>query len=796
MILKKLQLKNFKQYGNLELNFREGLVGVVGKNGSGKSSVFEAILLCLFGKISLDKDHYKSSWVQQKESVFLELTFEVQGKDWRVIREFRGKALAPKAGLYNQKDEMIATDSTPVTREIIRLLGMDKDAFTRSVFSGQKELGIISNTKGEERKRMVRKMVGLDKLDDIQKIIREDRNTLNKEVQGQRKLLLTGDELQGVENQLVTFQKESKKLEKEEEGFKNIFEKKNEKYQEAKKVFDEQSGLSRQFNQLNLELGKWEKGVEGLKENLSKNNQEAERLSLLEKELKLIQPKVDAFLDQKKREEVFEKERLKFDNQKSFLEQQKMLFSQQKSLQTKLASYKKDFPEGFDLKKDGVEKKGLLQKSISQQDIYEQEISKCRTQKGTIQGRIEDRKSIVINIQNLGKDASCPTCLQPLINSYDETIGKLQKEIEAYEKEELTKIISTIEKLEEQILVKKKESRQLENELNDLRNIFTQISICEKEIKENQNDLQRVKNGIDSFGKIDYDSRQHLELKKVIADFQNTFIQFKSNENEVAKKSQLEEDSKTLKERISKGEQSINEQKKAIKVLKFSPEKFNEIHQKMDALEIEKDEAQNIWQKLLQHWQEVKAKLQSTQKELDAHLKIENQIAESQASFFQLEELNGIFQTFKTQILERVRPSISHTSSQLFQKITRGRYEGITVDENFEFQILEDGEYFPISRFSGGEVDLANLCLRIGISRAIAELSGSEEGLSFLGFDEIFGSQDEDRRFEILKALDHLKEQYRQIYIVSHINSIKEHFPEILEVRKTENGSAVNWLNG
>lgn len=794
MILKKLQLKNFKQYGKLELDFREGLVGVVGKNGSGKSSVFEAILLCLFGKISLDKNHYKSSWVEQKESVSLELTFEVQGKNWRVVREFRGKALAPKAGLYNQKEEMIATDSTPVTQEVIRLLGMDKDAFTRSVFSGQKELGIISNTKGEERKRMVRKMVGLDKLDDIQKIIREDRNTLSKEIQGQQKLLMNEEELQSVESQLVILEKESKKLEKEEAKLKTVFEKKNKKYQEAKKIFDEQSGLSRQFNQLNLELGRWEKGIEGLKENLEKNNQEAERLNILGKEIKLIQPKVNAFLEQIKQEEIFEKERMKFDNQKSFLEQQKMLISQQKSLQTKMEDLKNDFPKDFDLKIVGVEKKELLANCNSQQDIYEKELSRCRTQKGTIQGRIEDRKSIVINIQNLGKEASCPTCLQPLINSYDETIGKLQKEIEVYEKEELTKINVQLEKLEQQLLAKKRETRQLEKELNNLRNVFSQISSCEKEIVENQNDLQRVKNEIENFGKIDYNSKQHLELKKAIAGFQNTFIQYKSDENEVAKKSIILAESKTLKERISKGEQSLKEQTKAIKALKFSPEKFNEVQHKMDALEIEKDDSQNIWQQRLQHWQEVKAKLQATQKELDAHLKIENQIAESQASFFQLEELNGIFQTFKTQILERVRPSISHTSSQLFQKITRGRYEGITVDENFEFQILEDGEYYPISRFSGGEVDLANLCLRIGISRAIAELSGSEEGLSFLGFDEIFGSQDEDRRFEILKALDHLKEQYRQIYIVSHINSIKEHFPEILEVRKTENGSAVNWM--
>ena len=296
MILKKLQLKNFKQYGKLELDFREGLVGIVGKNGSGKSSVFEAILLCLFGTISLDKNHYKSSWVELKESVFLELIFEVQGKNWRVIREFRGKALAPKAGLFNQNEDMVATDSKPVTQEIIRLLGMDKDAFTRSVFSGQKELGVISNTKGEERKRMVRKMVGLDKLDDIQKIIREDRNTLNKEVQGQQKLLLTKEELQEVDSQLVKLGEENKKLETEVEGLKISYEKKNKEYQESKKIFDEKSRLSRQFNQLNLELEKWREGVLRLKENIKKSNQEVERLKVLEKELILIQPQIKTFL--------------------------------------------------------------------------------------------------------------------------------------------------------------------------------------------------------------------------------------------------------------------------------------------------------------------------------------------------------------------------------------------------------------------------------------------------------------------------------------------------------------------
>jgi len=50
MIFNNLKLTNYKQYAALSLDFREGLVGMSGKNGAGKSTIFEAILYCLFGR--------------------------------------------------------------------------------------------------------------------------------------------------------------------------------------------------------------------------------------------------------------------------------------------------------------------------------------------------------------------------------------------------------------------------------------------------------------------------------------------------------------------------------------------------------------------------------------------------------------------------------------------------------------------------------------------------------------------------------------------------------------------------
>jgi exonuclease SbcC len=158
-----------------------------------------------------------------------------------------------------------------------------------------------------------------------------------------------------------------------------------------------------------------------------------------------------------------------------------------------------------------------------------------------------------------------------------------------------------------------------------------------------------------------------------------------------------------------------------------------------------------------------------------------------------LRKLAEMLGLFKTEILEKVSPGITREASELFTRITKGKYEGILVDENFDFAIADGGVFYPIDRFSGGEVDLANFCLRIAITKAIMDLSGTGHRMEFLAFDEIFGSQDEERRLEMMLALHYLQEQFRQIYIVSHIDSLKDYFPHLLEVQFAAEGSQALW---
>ena len=137
--------------------------------------------------------------------------------------------------------------------------------------------------------------------------------------------------------------------------------------------------------------------------------------------------------------------------------------------------------------------------------------------------------------------------------------------------------------------------------------------------------------------------------------------------------------------------------------------------------------------------------------------------------------------SFKTKLNAKVAPRISDIASTMYSQITKGKYQHIEVSNDFDFYIYDEGRKYPIERFSGGEVDLANLVLRIAISKTLTELSGNNS-VGFLAFDEVFGSQDENRRIEILEAFHTIKEQYRQIFLISHEIEIKEMFENIIEL--------------
>jgi exonuclease SbcC len=105
----------------------------------------------------------------------------------------------------------------------------------------------------------------------------------------------------------------------------------------------------------------------------------------------------------------------------------------------------------------------------------------------------------------------------------------------------------------------------------------------------------------------------------------------------------------------------------------------------------------------------------------------------------------------------------------------------VLLDDTFELLVHDLGGDFPVSRFSGGEQDDVAIALRIALSRYIAETHELRES-TFLIFDEIFGSQDEERRGNIFRALRALEPYFPQIFLISHVADVQGEFGNTLVV--------------
>jgi exonuclease SbcC len=141
------------------------------------------------------------------------------------------------------------------------------------------------------------------------------------------------------------------------------------------------------------------------------------------------------------------------------------------------------------------------------------------------------------------------------------------------------------------------------------------------------------------------------------------------------------------------------------------------------------------------------------------------------------DQLNG----FTDHLLGIVRDRIQGETGRILSEITDGRYDTVILDDSFELLVHDLGGDFPVSRFSGGEQDDLAIALRIALSRYIAEMHELRES-TFLIFDEIFGSQDDERRGNIFRALRAMEPYFPQIFLISHVADVHGEFGNTLLV--------------
>ncbi len=162
--------------------------------------------------------------------------------------------------------------------------------------------------------------------------------------------------------------------------------------------------------------------------------------------------------------------------------------------------------------------------------------------------------------------------------------------------------------------------------------------------------------------------------------------------------------------------------------------------------------------------------------------KLQNERNESQ----RLSMLSEVMDSYRTYLISQIRPTLSSHASALFDELTEGKYSQIELDEDYNLIVYDRGVPYTIERFSGGEEDLTNLCIRLAISEIITERAGSV--FQFIILDEIFGSQDQIRKQNIIKALNNYSSKFRQIFLITHVEDIKHFTENIVTIAEDDNG--------
>ena len=520
MILTKLKLENFKKYRFFEISFDLGLIGIIGKNGSGKSTIFEAILFALYGELKNkgDKEVVRNANALEKDIVSVELEFEIEETIYKIVREFRGKTLSANAKLY-KNEELITTGAKEVTIAIVNLTKMSKDAFMHTLFASQKELTSLSNSKPEDRKKMIRKLLGLEKIDFVEKELIEKSRELKREIDAFKEVLLSSEDITIKKENIVeqTVQKEEflKDIDKQslvlDELNKKVFIIKQEleqltKTKEQKQILkarceiltnsisSHQKTQEKLQNELNALYTKQEelKGIQTIKQEyitLHETLKEQDKL----KEYSLR--KDGLLLEQKELREQYTKAKdsikvLEFET-KEHLE----LVEKEKELDNSIEKYK------LLLTNKELDEKRLIQEIAGEEKL------------------IADIKKKIENITILGKESNCPTCTRPLLDEYDSVIFSLEQIVIKVEnekidisKEQLANIKEEKEKLEEIQKANIKEHFEISKKINLIENKKRDLQALKEHFEKVTQKGVKNKEELAKLEIYNYDKNLHEEL--------------------------------------------------------------------------------------------------------------------------------------------------------------------------------------------------------------------------------------------------------------------------------------------
>jgi exonuclease SbcC len=288
-----------------------------------------------------------------------------------------------------------------------------------------------------------------------------------------------------------------------------------------------------------------------------------------------------------------------------------------------------------------------------------------------------------------------------------------------------------------------------------------------------------------------YDEARHTELAEKRVEKQNLLAEVKSLRSNLKERPSVEGDLERANEAREAATERTKRLESEVEKLDFDEESHRKVKESATESEKARDEARDLRDESERELRGVEHVVASLEKEVERHEARRKEADEKSLEAASLGDMDKLFSEFYRELTARVRPNLQREASGLIKTLTDGRYEKMEFDEYYGVRLYDGlSDAYEISRFSGGEADIASLCARVALSKMI---SGKDSGsLGFIVLDEVFGALDSSRRQNVLLALDRLKRTFGQLFIISHVSDVQESvlFDETWFVEEDEEGKS------
>jgi exonuclease SbcC len=788
MKITRVRMTNFRQHMKTELAFDGGITGIIGPNGSGKTTILEAIAWALYGNQAIrgTRDSIRFSGAGPRAAVEVELEFELAGHRYRVTR-----ALTTAAVYLDGADTAIANSISGVNELLQRRLGMSRAEFFNTYFTGQKELSVMAAMGPTERAQFLSRVLGYERLRTAQDLLREQRRVIGAEIAGLRSGMPDADVVAKMvldaDAKLVTCIAQSNaagtmhaaalaEVARVTPSWESI-QKQREQWQRllAEVTIAERdvATLTRETERVAADLLQ----IATAREELDALRQAVAPLAAYTAETRELD---ELFRQQGRRQTLVENERVLRDELVKLRERHARLEAAP-AMEIETAAL-------LEQQKDELER---VQKAAdTKRTEWVRDRQEAETKLQELRRQYADVKQQREQLQELGPDSPCPTCNRALGASFTTVIDALNEQLETLQidgqyyrdrGEQLAAAPAELVALDERRRTLSADVAQTERKLTKIQLAVQELPTVAKEIAAKEARCEQMVRQIADIPD-NYDAARHTYLREELERLAPLQSRADRLAAAVERTAAVTRDQERIVVELSAARTKLEALRAAGATTTFSEEQYTAARM---AFEQAVADARATELAVVTAQGDVRSAQQSLDTAREAqqeYQRIAERYAVLQADRRMHDELDRAFTDLRTDLNFQLRPELSELASAFLTDLTDDRYSQLELDDQYNILVLEDGVAKPV--ISGGEEDLANLVLRLAISQMIAERAG--QAFSLLVLDEVFGSLDASRRDNVIELLRRLQDRFEQVILITHIEGVRDGVDRVISVRYDE----------